>query len=148
MTIADVIKKELIKIPVVATTKTGVIEELIDLLVSVRPNLDRDELVSAVLARETLGSTGLVDGIAIPHAKTAAVDSIALVVGIAKEPIEFDSQDGKGSQFFFLVLAPEQESRSYIEVLASIARATNSSYMRRLLAASESADDVLALFFN
>ncbi|MFA7672201.1 MAG: PTS sugar transporter subunit IIA [Sphaerochaetaceae bacterium] len=145
MTIADVLDKDLIKVPLESTTKHAILEELIDLLVSKRKNLNREELLAAVLARETLGSTGLVDGIAIPHAKTSAIDSIALVLGITKEAIDFDSQDGKGTQFFFLVLAPEQESSAYIEVLASIARATSSPYLRRLLALAKSPSDVLEL---
>lgn len=145
MTIADVLDKDLIKVPLESTTKDAILEELVDILIAKRDSLDKKELLSAVLAREALGSTGLVDGIAIPHAKTAAIDSIALVLGITKEPIDFDSQDNKGSQFFFLVLAPEQESSAYIELLASIARATSSSYLRRLLALAKTADDVLEL---
>ncbi len=147
MTLTDVLDKELIKVPLQSETKYAVLEELVDTLIKKRKHLNRDELLAAIIARETLGSTGLVDGIAIPHAKTAAVDSIALVLGITKEPINFDSQDGKGSQFFFLVLAPEQEASSYIEVLASIARVTSSAALRRLLASAKNADDVMSLIY-
>lgn len=148
MTLTDVLDKDLIKIPLESSTKHAILEELVDILVTQRQVGNRDELLSAVIARETLGSTGLADGIAIPHAKTASIDSIALVVGITTEPVDFDAQDGKGSQFFFLVLAPEHEASAHIEILASIARATASPLFRRLLAAAKSADEVMALFFD
>lgn len=148
MTLTDVLDRDLMKIPLLSTTKHALIEELVDVLVQKRHVRNREELLSAVLSREALGSTGLADGIAIPHAKTTAVDSVSVVMGITREPIDFDAQDGKGSQFFFLVLAPEHEASAHIEVLASIARATASPALRRLLAASHSADEVMRLFLD
>jgi mannitol/fructose-specific phosphotransferase system IIA component (Ntr-type) len=148
MTLTDVLDRDLMKIPLLSTTKHALIEELVDVLVQKRHVRNREELLSAVLSREALGSTGLADGIAIPHAKTTAVDTVSVVMGITREPIDFDAQDGKGSQFFFLVLAPEHEASAHIEVLASIARATASPALRRLLAASHSADEVMRLFLD
>ncbi|MEA5032452.1 MAG: PTS sugar transporter subunit IIA [Sphaerochaeta sp.] len=148
MTLTDVLDRDLMKIPLQSTTKHALIEELVDVLVHTRHVKNREELLSAVLSREALGSTGLADGIAIPHAKTTAVDTVSVVMGITREPIDFDAQDGKGSQFFFLVLAPEHEASAHIEVLASIARATASPALRRLLAASHSADEVMRLFLD
>jgi mannitol/fructose-specific phosphotransferase system IIA component (Ntr-type) len=131
MTLTDVLDKNLIKVPLESDTKHAVLEELVDVLAKSREGTDREELLSAVIARETLGSTGLAEGIAIPHAKTSSIDAITVVLGITRKPIEFNSQDGKGSQFFFLVLAPEHEASAHIEVLASIARATASPIVRR-----------------
>ncbi|MDD3366102.1 MAG: PTS sugar transporter subunit IIA [Sphaerochaetaceae bacterium] len=148
MTLTDVLEKDLVKVPLQATTKSAIIEELVDILVRSRHKYNRDDILAAVLAREALGSTGLSDGVAVPHAKTSAVDAIEVVMGITPTPIDFDAQDGKGSQFFFLVLAPEKESGAYIEVLVSIARATVSPVMRRLLASARSADEVLRLFID
>ncbi|MGE0075378.1 MAG: PTS sugar transporter subunit IIA [Sphaerochaetaceae bacterium] len=148
MTLTDILDRDLMKIPLQSTTKHALIEELVDVLVQNRHLRNREELLSAVLSREALGSTGLADGIAIPHAKTTAVDTVSVVMGITREPIDFDAQDGKGSQFFFLVLAPEHEASAHIEVLASIARATASPALRRLLAASHSADEVMRLLLD
>ena len=148
MTLTDILDRDLMKIPLQSTTKHALIEELVDVLVQNRHVRNREELLSAVLSREALGSTGLADGIAIPHAKTTAVDTVSVVMGITREPIDFDAQDGKGSQFFFLALAPEHEASAHIEVLASIARATASPALRRLLAASHSADEVMRLFLD
>lgn len=148
MTLTDVLNRDLMKIPLQSETKNAVIEELVDVLVSQRKLTNREEILSAVLSREALGSTGLADGIAIPHAKTTAVDTVSVVVGITATPIDFDAQDGKGSQFFFLVIAPEHEASAHIEVLASIARATASPAFRRLLGASHNADEVMSLFLD
>jgi fructose-specific phosphotransferase system IIA component len=148
MTLTDVLEKDLIKIPLHAESKNAVIEELVDVLVEKRNLPNREEILSAVLSREALGSTGLADGIAIPHAKTTAIELVSVVVGITPEPIDFDAQDGKGSQFFFLVVAPEHEASAHIEVLASIARATTSAAFKRLLGASQSAEEVMSLFLD
>ena len=110
MTLTDILDRDLIKIPLESTTKHALLEELVDVLVEKKRLRNRDELLDAVIARESLGSTGLGEGIAIPHAKTSAIESVSLVLGITPEPIEFDAQDGKGSQFFFLVIAPEREA--------------------------------------
>ena len=126
----------------------AIIEELVDTLVNKTGKNRRDEILNAVLAREALGSTGLADAIAIPHAKTSAVDKVSVVVGISREPVDFAAQDGKPSQFFFLVTAPEHEASAHIEVLASIARATSSPVFRRLLQGARSADEVMELFFD
>ena len=148
MTLTDILEKDLVKVPLQATTKNEIIEELVDVLVKARRLHNREEILAAILAREALGSTGLADGVAVPHAKTAAVTSVSVVMGITPKPIDFDAQDGKGSQFFFLVLAPEKESSAYIEVLVSIARATSSPVMRRLLASARSSDDVMRFFMD
>lgn len=148
MILTDVLDRDLIRIPLEATAKRAIIEELVDVLVSKGQVGNREEILSAVLARESLGSTGLTDGIAVPHAKTTAVNAVSVVVGVSREPIDFGAQDGKGSQFFFLVLAPEHEAGAHIEVLASIARATASPVMRRMLASARSADEVMQFFLE
>ncbi len=148
MTLTDALEREYIKVPLQARAKNEIIEELVEVLIKNRPAYNQEEILAAVLAREALGSTGLADGVAIPHAKTAAVDKIALVMGITPEPIDFKAQDGKGSQLFFLVLAPERESSAYIELLASIARATSSPVMRRLMLKALTPEEVLNLLLD
>ena len=148
MTLMDVLDKNLIRVPLEHSTKIGIIEELVDLITGGQAGQAHDEILRAVMDREALGSTGLADGIAIPHAKTGAVSNVKVAVGISRLPIDFQAQDGKPSQFFFLVLAPEKESAAYIEVLASIARATASPVFRRLLGNARSADEVVRLFLD
>lgn len=148
MTLTDVLDKDLIKVPLLGTTKSAIIEELITTLTQNRKLVNKDEILKAVLEREELGSTGLADGIAIPHAKTKAVDRLYLVVGVAPIGVEFDALDGEPCSYFFLVLAPLTESSAHIEVLSSIARTTASPSFKRLLKAAKSADEVYSLFFD
>jgi nitrogen PTS system EIIA component len=148
MTFTDVLEKDLIKVPLEHTTKNEIIEELVDLLARKTGKAQRDDILQAVLDREALGSTGLADSIAIPHAKTAAVDKVSVAVGISRLPVDFDAQDGNPSQFFFLVIAPEKEASAHIEILASIARATASPAFRRLLQGARSAEEVMRLFLD
>jgi len=148
MTLTDVLDKDLIKVPLEGTSKRDIIEELVTHLTQLRSLENKDEILQAVLERESLGSTGLADGIAIPHAKTSAVKEVYLVVGISDTPIEFDAQDGEGSLYFFLVLAPEHEASAHIEILSSIARTTASTSFKRLLRSSRTKEDVYSLFFD
>ena len=148
MTLTDIIDKDLIKVPLLGATKSAIIEELVTTLTQNRKLSNKEEILQAVVEREELGSTGLADGIAIPHAKTKAVDRVYLVVGVASNPIEFDALDGEPCSYFFLVLAPLNESNAHIEILSSIARTTASASFKRLLKASKNADEVYSLFFD
>ena len=148
MTLTDVIQKDLIKVPLIGTTKHAIIEELVTTLTQTVKLDNKDEILQAVLEREELGSTGLADGIAIPHAKTKAVDHLYLVIGVSENPVEFEALDGEPCSYFFLVLAPLNESSAHIEILSSIARTTASASFKRLLKASKNADEVYSLFFD
>jgi fructose-specific phosphotransferase system IIA component len=148
MTLSDVLHKDLIKVPLESSTKSAIIEELVTHLAITRNLSNKDEILAAVLEREELGSTGLADGIAIPHAKTKAVDQVYLVVGISKTPVDFDAQDGEESNYFFLVLAPEHEASAHIEILSSIARTTASASFKRLLRLAKDSEDLYSLFID
>lgn len=106
MALIDLIKRELIKVPLTATDKQGVITELIDLLDEAGVLLNREDALGAIQQREALGSTGLEKGIAIPHAKTEAVKSITLALGISPGGVDYQALDGKPSTMFFCILAP------------------------------------------
>lgn len=148
MNLGDVLHKDLVKVPLTGVTKNQVIEELVDLLVTRRQLPNRDEILQAVMDREHLGSTGLVDGIAIPHAKTDAVSEVFVVVGVSGVPVPFESQDGEDCSYFFLVLAPSDHASAHIEILSAIARTTASSSFKRILKAVKSPDELYELFID
>lgn len=150
MNLVDILDRQLIKVPLVATDKVSVIDELIDVLIDAKhlsPH-QREGIVDAVRKREALGSTGIGHGVAIPHAKTDAVKQIRLVVGVSRIPIDFDAVDKEPVRIFFLVLAPLGESGPHVETLAAIARTCTSQVFRRLLEQSKSADQVYQLFME
>ncbi len=148
MNLGDVLHKDLVKVPLNGTTKREIIEELVDLLVTRRQLTNGEEILEAVLKREELGSTGLVDGIAIPHAKTDAVSEIYLVAGVSASPVPFEALDGEDSSFFFLVLAPSDYASAHIEILSAIARTTGSASFKRILRGVKSPEELYELFID
>ncbi len=146
MALADLLSKEVIRLPLGSFTKDAVIRELIQVLKDAGRVRDLESACQAVLAREALGSTGLESGVAVPHAKTAAVRDLTIAIGISPQGIDFQSQDGKPSQLFFLMLAPPDKSGPHIEALAEIARLTRSPAFCRALVTARSAEEVLKVF--
>jgi len=118
MSLIELIDESVVRVPLAAKDKDGVIRELVDVLFSAGKVSDAAEVKKAVLARETLGSTGLTDGIAVPHGKTPAVSDLAIAIGIAPGGIAFDSMDGAPSKLFFLIVAPPDKSGPHIEALS------------------------------
>jgi fructose-specific phosphotransferase system IIA component len=146
MALADLISPEVVKVPLAAKTKPEVIRELVQLLLDAGRIPEFQTAHDALLAREALGSTGLEQGIAVPHAKTKAVPSLTVAIGIAPKGIDFQSVDGKPANLFFLLLAPPDQSGPHIAALAEIARIAKSATFLRLLASAATPREVVELF--
>lgn len=145
MSLSDLIVPEVVKVPIVSQTKNAVIEELLDVLVSAGRITDRETALSALLTRESQGSTGLEHGIAVPHAKTPAAGKLTLAIGIAPDGIDFDAADGEPSRVFFLMLAAPDQSGPHIEALAEIARLVRAPAFLKALSRARSAEEVVEL---
>lgn len=145
MALIDKITENVIKVPLIATTKAEVLRELVDILVDSGSITDGTAAYNALLERESKGSTGLENGIAVPHAKTDAVAEIAIAIGIAPHGIDFQALDGQKSTAFFLILAAPDQSGSHIEALSEIARMTRSAAFMRALIGSRDAREVVEL---
>jgi len=146
MALIDLINEKVVKIPLESTIKEDVFRELFDLLYNTGDITEPDETLDAVLARELLLSTALENGIAIPHAKTKGVAALTIALGISPAGIDADSQDGKPSHAFFLILAPPDQSGPHLEAISEIALAARSSSFRRLLITSRSPEEIVELF--
>jgi fructose-specific phosphotransferase system IIA component len=145
MSLIDLIEEDVIKVPLESNTKDGVIEELLNLLVQSGKVGDRQQALSALLERESLGSTGLEMGIAVPHAKTVSVDTLTLALGVSPSGIDFQAADGEKSRLFFLMLAPPDQAGPHIEALAEIARLARSPAFLKALANAGSAREIIEL---
>ena len=122
-----------------AKDKEGVLEELVDVIVSHDSSLDRDSLVKVLLEREKLGSTGIGDGIAIPHGKFRGLKHPVISFGRSLEGLDFDSMDGQPAFLFFLLVAPENSASIHLKALAKISKILkNSSFRNVLMQASSS----------
>ena len=122
-----------------AKDKKGVLEELVDVIVSHDPSLDKGSLVKVLLERERLGSTGIGDGIAIPHGKFRGLKHPVISFGRSLEGLDFDSMDGQPAFLFFLLVAPENSASIHLKALAKISKILkNSSFRNVLMQASSS----------
>ena len=145
MILTQILQPDCIKIPVESRDKEAVITELVDLLDAKGLLSDRNSVLEAVLIRERIQSTGTGDGIAIPHGKCNAVKELVLAIGIAHEPIEFNSIDGKPVTILILLVSPADQTGPHIQALATISRLMLNEEFRQQLEKVTSADEVYAL---
>jgi PTS system fructose-specific IIC component len=143
MRLTDYISREHVKIGLEGETKEEVIEELVSLLADTSDVSDADAIFEAVMNREREGSTGLEKGVAIPHAKSDAVKSLSIVVGVSREGIDFESQDGKPSHLLFLMVAPTSESGPHVQAIAKIVKLIKLDKFRKKLIESKKPEDVV-----
>ncbi len=119
--IEKLLREDLIFLDLKAKDKEGVLREMISVL---KLPKDKEELLlSSLMQREKLGSTGIGKGIAIPHCRSVVVDNITLIVGVSKEGVDFDALDGKPVHLIFMLVAtPMDPSMQYLTALGNIAR--------------------------
>jgi len=97
------------------------------------------------LAREALGSTGIGQGIGIPHAKSQYVKTLVAAFGLSKEGIDFESLDGEPTHIFFLLLAPEDSAGPHLKALARISRLLKDKYVRDMLKNAKDEKDIVRI---
>ena len=142
MNIVDMLKTEFVIEELKSKTRREVLTELSKLFLRGNVEVDYDVMVEVLLEREKLGSTGIGDGIAIPHGKLAGLENLMVSFGISKDGIEFDSMDGKPVHIFFLLMAPENSAGQHLKALAKISRMLKDSSFRTNLMKAESAEDL------
>jgi PTS system nitrogen regulatory IIA component len=116
-----------------AKDKKGVLEELAEVISRHEPSIDKGSLVKVLVERERLGSTGIGDGVAIPHGKMNGVTRPIISFGRSKQGLDFDSMDGQPTHLFFLLIAPEDSSSVHLQVLAKIAKILKNRDFRKKL---------------
>lgn len=116
----DMLTLECINLNLTGTNKEEIINEMVEILFSAGKLHDKEEYKKAIWARENQSSTGLEEGIAIPHAKTSAVKIPSIAFGLSKAGVDYNSLDGEPSKLFFMIAAPENASNSHIEVLSKL----------------------------
>ena len=146
MALIDMVTEKIVKIPLESKDKPDVLRELVQVLKDAGEIDDFDAVLEAVQEREYQGSTGLEKGIAVPHAKTPAVTSLKLAIGIAPEGVDFDALDKQPSKLFFLLVAAPDQSGPHVEALGEIAKLSRSNAFCRALVNADSAAEVVELF--
>lgn len=145
MRITDLLKKQGIELDAKVSSKSEAIDKLADLMNASGNLNDKDEYKKKVLEREELSTTGIGDGIAIPHAKTTAVREPGLASMVVKNGVDYDSLDGAPAKLFFMIAAPDSANNLHLEVLARLSTILMDEGFRETLINAKTKEEYLKL---
>jgi PTS system nitrogen regulatory IIA component len=137
--------KDMIFLHLKGRDKEGIINELLDNLTASGKLPDREAAYNAVMDREHKMSTGLKDGIGIPHGKTNTVDSLVACLGISDYPVDFESQDGQPCRIFIMTISRSDKNGPHLEFLAEISMLLKSGERRAAILKAATPDEVLRI---
>ncbi|MGE5844763.1 MAG: PTS sugar transporter subunit IIA, partial [Syntrophaceae bacterium] len=120
----------------------AVLAELSEIFTRDHAGIQSEAMIEVLLEREKLGSTGIGDGIAIPHGKLKGLDSLVISFGRSREGIDFDSIDGRPAHIFFLLMAPESSTGQHLKALAKISRMLKDPEFRNDLLSAKNAEEL------
>ncbi len=145
MKLIDVLKPEYIKIPLTETTKEGVIQELIDVLGTHQVFSTPEAVLKAVLEREKIMTTGVGNGVAIPHCKHTSCPTFAIAMGVHPHGVDFESIDNQPAHLIFLLVGPEDKPGLHIRLLSRISRIISRKEVRDKLMQQTSPQEIYAI---
>ena len=145
MKIVEFLNEKAVSGDLKSTTKEGVIRELVELLAKSEGIRNKEEIYKVLMNREALGSTGIGQGVGIPHGKTDMVKRLVAAFGICHQGVNFDALDGEGVYILFLLLAPEDSAGPHLKALARISRLLKDKYFRESLKALTDEKTILKL---
>ena len=145
MQILDFLSADAIKMSLESKNKKDVVKELVELLVKSGKVKDKKKMLQTLMDREELGSTGIGQGIAIPHGKSETVTDLAAAFGLSTDGISFDSLDGEPVNIFFLLVAPEGAAGAHLKALARISSLLKDKYFRKSLLSAKTPEDVVKI---
>ena len=142
MNLTEILKRDFILEELEARNQHEVLDELVRVFAMGGVRFDPEAMLQVLLERERLGSTGIGDGIAIPHGKLQGLDEILLSFGRSSEGISFDAMDGKPVHLFFLLMAPENSAGLHLKILAKISRMLKDPALRNNLLQAKSKEKI------
>jgi PTS system nitrogen regulatory IIA component len=143
MKIMDILVRDAVILNLGVRSKREVLMEMAAALAKCEPQIEADRLLEVLLEREALQSTGIGEGVAIPHGKMAGLDRLVASFARSPEGIDFDSIDGQPTHHFFLLVVPEHSGGRYLKALARISRFFRDAAFRQQLVEAETLDDVV-----
>jgi PTS system nitrogen regulatory IIA component len=143
MKILDILLRDAVIVDLKATTKREALEEICAAVVAAEPAADRTKLIDVLAERERLQSTGIGEGVAIPHGKVAGLPRLIAAFAKSRAGVDFDSVDGQKTHLFFLLVMPENAGGQHLKALARISRSLRDPSFRRAVEAAETRDEVL-----
>ncbi len=148
MKISELLNSQAIVADLKAKDKSKALGELTDALIACEPSLSRDNVLAVLLEREKLGSTGIGDGVAIPHGKLSGIPELKLVFGRSIGGVDFESMDGQLAHLFFLLIAPEESVGVHLKTLARISKLLKDPAVRQKLMAAEGQDEIFQVIVD
>ena len=143
MKITDLLSKDAIKLNGIANSKQDAINKLVDLMAKNGNLTDKEKYTQVVLKREEEGSTGIGEGIAIPHGKTDAVSKPGLSAMVINDGVEFDSLDGQPAKLLFLIAAPNTKDNVHLDVLSRLSTLLMDTEFRKSLMEAKTPEEFL-----
>jgi len=140
--ILDFLQKDTILYDLKAADKKGVLEELVAPVAQIA-GLNSDELTRVLLDRERLGSTGIGEGVGIPHGKLKSLEKLVLGFGLSRKGIDFESIDSRPTYIFFLLVTPENSTSLHLKLLARISKILKNDLFREHLLNAKSTDEII-----
>ena len=141
--IIDYMDENLISLNLTSKNKEDLLKEVTNLISHSEKIKDSKEILDALQKREQVGSTGIGKGVAIPHAKTEAVESLTIAFGITKDMIDYKSLDNEKVNMFFIFASPFKDSQIYLKVLARISRLIRDEEFRKKIYLCKNAKEII-----
>jgi mannitol/fructose-specific phosphotransferase system IIA component (Ntr-type) len=145
MKICSLLTEETVRVPLGGDTPSGVLDALLDCAAAGGRVSDRRAALEAIQKRETLASTAMEHGVAVPHARSSAVTGLVLAFGVSKQGADFGSPDGLPSRIFFFFLTPQITAGSTVQLLARIAQIGSDARVRSDLLSAATAAEALEI---
>ena len=142
MILTQMLQPGCVRVPLQGRDKRSVINELVDVLDASKLVLNKDIALEAILNREQIRSTGIGYGVAIPHGKCKAVRESVMAIGIAHQPIDFDSIDGKPVSIIALLISPAEQTGQHLKALARINRLMLDEALRNEIQKTNDAEEI------
>ncbi|MGE4518145.1 MAG: PTS sugar transporter subunit IIA [Desulfobacteraceae bacterium] len=142
MKLKNYLLPEFINMDLESRDKKGVLEELAAPL-SKHSGINNDELVKILLERERLGSTGIGNGIAIPHGKVKGLEKLMIAFGLSKNGVNFESMDDKPAYIFFVIVTPEDSTGDHLRVLAKISKILRDNAVKDQIKNASNSEEIL-----
>jgi PTS system nitrogen regulatory IIA component len=143
MKIMEILVKESVILDLGVRTKREVLAEMAASLAKVEPQIEAGRLLDVLMEREALQSTGIGEGVAIPHGKLSGLTRLVASFARSRAGIDFESIDGQPTHHFFLLVVPEHSGGQYLKALARISRFMRDPVFRQSLADGEAVEDVI-----
>ncbi|MDR1244793.1 MAG: PTS sugar transporter subunit IIA [Endomicrobium sp.] len=145
MKIMDFLSQDAIIVDLKATDKKSAIVELAEVLKNTKKIKNSDDIINIVLERERLGSTGIGQGVALPHGKTDLLQEQIGVLGISRKGIEFNSLDGEPVHIIFLLVGPVEVAGQHLKALSRISRLFKDKFLRQAIKEAKTTQEVIKL---